>query len=293
MTKVAEYLGQRTDVAEPVILSAIAGAMCPFMSGACSKVTQGNKPICSVRGADGIIWIACRNRLCATSKGVLSAYQANVLFGVAKVIFGHNIAMADVGIRREVSMPLGAGKSYHADFVMVRRDAGGAHGQSRVVLEMQGGGETSNTGRLTRRISEWEAAETRTNLMLDHHEAGVGLIVTNAWRRQQEQFLVKGNIATQTGGGMVFCVGTLLYDHLLAKLHNVHMQDLAQHNWTLALVEFKEDNDVHHSPISFSVDRTLFTNYATFVQGLTNQGAPQGNLFSGNFESLDGHRFDV
>ena len=116
---------------------------------------------------------------------------------------------------------------------------------------------------------------------------------TNAWRRQQEQFIVKGNIAMKTwkGYGMAFCVGTLLYDYLMKKIADANLPDLRKYNWTLALLTFKEDTSKtpEKGPIPLIIDekRMLFTNYQTFVQALINQGEPTLDAFAGNFLTLN------
>ena len=124
-------------------------------------------------------------------------------------------------------------------------------------------------------------------------ESKASTLETNAWRRQQEQFIVKGNIALQTwkGYGMAFCMGTLLYDYLNSKIHFNTLPDLHTHNWTLALIGIKEDTSqpVVPGPIPLVVDesRLLFTNYQTFVHALINQGMPTPEAFTGDFVDLN------
>jgi len=156
---------------------------------------------------------------------------------------------------------------------------------------MQGGGETSNTGNITRHIESWEQDQNRTNAILAETVAGVGTIETNAWRRQQEQFLIKGNVAIKTGNGrIVFCVGTLLYDYLYSRIENAGLQDLRNHGWTLALIAFKEDksNPPQAGPIPLIIDenKLLFTQYHSFIRVLTDQGEPYPELFTDGFEHL-------
>lgn len=115
---------------------------------------------------------------------------------------------------------------------------------------------------------------------------------TNAWRRQQEQFIVKGNIAMKTwkGYGIAFCVGSILFDYLMDKLSSANLPDLREYNWTLALLGISEDEDqpIVPGPIPLKVDesRMLFTNYQTFVQALINQGEPSLQAFRGEFVNL-------
>ena len=292
---VTEYLGQRVDISSPSI-SPVQGVnmRCPFMAAACTKIAQGNKPVCSVRRADGRLWIVCRNRLCATRKNIpLSTYQVGVLLSVAQCVFGVHVTSQDIYVKREVAMPVADESNYSADFIMVVNPQKAPRtGQSRVVLEMQGGGETSNTGELTAQVRTWEYTLPHSNHILSAMVRKCNPIITNAWRRQQEQFLVKGNIAQQTGGGIVFCVGSLLYDYLIKKLEDANLPNLRAHNWTLALIGFSENTSSAPTPgpIPMVIDSTrlMFTNYVSFTQALINQGNPAPAIFKGQFEILAG-----
>ena len=185
--------------------------------------------------------------------------------------------------------------NYNADFILAF--SGDNHdfpGPEVLVLEMQGGGETANTGSMTEHIRNWKAAPMRGNALL-MRETTASTLETNAWRRQQEQFIVKGNIAmkTQRGCGIAFCVGTLLYDYLMGKLASANLQNLREYNWNLAVIGFKEDT--RHPPIAGSIPlivdetRLLYTNYQTFVHALINQGEPTPDAFRGSFINLNNH----
>ncbi len=268
-----------------------SGHLCPFMNAVCQKLSQGYKPVCAVRNTAGKLWIVCRHRLCATKKDLpLTDYQKRILHDVAKSIFSPTILPHEVLIKRESPMPIGGGSNYFADFVMAD---GRSNGTQKVILEMQGGGETSNTGLLTAHISNWETQNPNTNTFLSRQVSGPGLIITNAWRRQQEQFLVKGRIAMQTGRGfsIVFCVGSLLFDYLISKIQNAGLRNLENHNWTLALIGFDEDSAPAQAgpiPLKAIPEKRLYTDYQAFVRALTDQGEPCAETFSGNFESLTG-----
>ena len=163
---------------------------------------------------------------------------------------------------------------------------------------MQGGGETTNTGVQTEHIKKWKRLASYSNEML-RKETRASTLETNAWRRQQEQFIVKGNIAMKTwkGYGIAFCVGTLLYDYLMNKLSSANLPDLREYNWTLAIIAFKEDasQDPKPGPIPLVVDesRLLYTNYQTFVQALINQGEPSLSAFNGSFINLNNEEIDI
>lgn len=294
----AEYYGQRTDVDAPTIRPELrADAPCPFTSGmACSKLSSSKHypPVCSVRQEDGTLWIVCPDRLCSTKKDyAICAHQREILLQIGHAIYGEDVGPADICVKREVNIPKGDGRPYHADYVMSLRSGRSEHaGPDRLIVEMQGGGETQNTGILTRAMREWERLEAPSNERLRTKVDKVGPLVTNAWRRQQEQFIVKGNTAMNTwkGYGIAFCVGTLLYDYLMDKLRDNKLPPLQHNNWTLAVFAFMEDRAAGKTagpvPLKLDPERRLYTNYQTFVQALINQGSPAIEAFTGRFVNL-------
>lgn len=308
---VAEYLGMRTDLEAPVIKpvdiptkeeqNSSNLALCPFADRhVCKKIKGGNEPICSVRKEDGTLWINCSDRLCATKKDrPLSQYQASILYQIGKHIFSPSVTLADICIKREVPLKVIEGTNYKADYIMTLANGRSPYsGPDRLIIEMQGGGETSNTGDLTRQVKKWKENPHRTNSQLAALTRA-STLETNAWRRQQEQFIVKGNIAMKTwkGYGIAFCVGTLLFDYLKEKLKDANLPDLRKYNWTLALIAFKEvtNGDKHQGAIPLVVDdsRLLYTNYQTFVQALINQGSPSLDAFRGEFINLQNHVINI
>jgi hypothetical protein len=305
---VAEYLGVRSSSATNIVpilnLPSKPTVACPFRNAHCSKARKGQQPICSVRDSNSNIWIVCEHRLCATTPkiGAVNDHQKNILEMVAKAIYGQQINANDILVKREVEMPITASSDYKADYVMWRENPtlGGALGGDRAaIVEMQGGGETAGTEKITAHVKQWAASAMPTNQILSQPTSAVPL-VTNAWRRQQEQFLVKGSVAALSGAKMVFCVGSLIYDYLKQRLTTVNLQDLSTSNWTLALVAFIEDpNGIAPAcapdSIQLALDptRTMYTNYFSFVQALTNQGAPQPQVFSGQYFKLNGQVVNV
>jgi len=292
---VAEYFGQRTDVNEPIIKPIIEEAICPFSSrNTCKKLKSNNPPVCSVRKTDGTMWIVCSDRLCATKKDIpLCDHQIQILHNVAQHLFSPKITLKEVCVKREERLNVVEGTKYNADYIIsLVSGRSDFSGPDRMVLEMQGGGETSNTGKITALINYWMANPERSNEML-RAETEASTLETNAWRRQQEQFIVKGNIAMKTwkGYGIAFCVGTVLYDYLMNKLASANLPDLKEYSWTLAILAIKEDGskDIKPGPIPLTVDksRMLFTNYQTFVQALINQGEPSLDAFRGTFINLN------
>ncbi|MCL2129773.1 MAG: hypothetical protein FWH35_05400 [Treponema sp.] len=298
---IAEYFGQRTDVPDPVIIpinSASHEKKCPFMHKECAKISKGLKPVCSVRKRNGDIWIVCRDRLCSTNKNIiLTEYQKSILWAIAKEVFSPEIEKKHIFIKRETRIPVIGSSSYNADYIMsIQNFHSKLRGPKNVVLEMQGGGETSNTGHITRHIDKWESQKNKTNDFLSQ-EVNAGTIETNAWRRQQEQFIVKGNIASQTGGGIVFCVGSPLYDYLWQRVSTARLNNLRDHNWSMCLICIDEDKSSMPKPgpipLKINSEKVLFTNYMTFVQTLVNQGEPYPAMFAGAFETLDGETIEI
>lgn len=310
-TSVAEYLGQRTDIDYPIIIPITIPEkknsktnwtvdnpcpICPFTSGnPCKKLTSGNEPVCSVRKSDGTLWINCSERLCSTKKDLpLNSHQINILHQAGKYIFSPEIVSSDICVKREERLSVIEKTKYNADYIITLKTGHtNFSGPDRLILEMQGGGETTNTGVQTEHIQKWKKSYTKYSNPYLRQETKASTLETNAWRRQQEQFIVKGNIAMKTwkGYGIAFCVGTLLYDYLMNKLASANLPNLQKYNWTLALIAFKEDTSKPPSPgpIPLIVDenRLLYTNYQTFVQALINQGEPSLDAFRGTFINLN------
>lgn len=309
---VAEYLGVRTDKHHNITPIKISKSntdpskpilACPFKNSHCEKAKRGDKPICSVRdSATNELWIVCPSRFCASMKGQknnpipLNDYQKTTLHEVAKEIYGADIERHEVLVDREVPIPVTDTSDYSADYVMWRRNprmtAIGTTDRP-VILEMQGGGETTSTGEISRHISQWELGKVG----LTDPISKAAPLVTNAWRRQQEQFLVKGNTAMLTGGRIAFCVGSMIYDYLLPRLKSTTIfPSLKDSNWSLALITIKEDTSASPTTISPSApqsiplvidpNRTLFTNYSFFVQAITNQGTACSTIFDREFSDL-------
>lgn len=304
---VAEYLGQSVTsdlVIKPVVAEKGDVVPCPFREGPCDKIVRGKKPVCSVRDGSGTLWIVCEHRLCATSpkQAPLTNYQIDVLMAVAKTIWGVQLDRSEIAVRREVPVRTEGRSPSKADYVMVPtpqlRSREPQVAFSPVILEMQGGGETTNTGALSKLVTKWELEfdNAPTNEQLSRPITKVSPLETNAWRRQQEQFLYKGNVATHSSGRLVFVVGAKLFDLLQRNLANTTMINLRDGNWTLALIGVSEASSESvtkfgvQNSVQLEIDSTrlLFTSYADFVQALTRQGGIDPQLFKGEFTNLDG-----
>lgn len=310
--RVAEYLGVRTDLdyqITPIRVGKNSNTdskptlPCPFKNSHCEKAKRGDKPVCSIRDTTtNELWIVCPSRLCATMKGPvknqipLNEHQKLMLHSVAKEIYGNEITREEVLVDREVAIPITDTSDYSADYIMWRKNPNRSNSivQDRpIVLEMQGGGETTSTGDLTKHITEWELGNAELTAPVNK----TAPLVTNAWRRQQEQFLVKGNTAMLTGGRIAFCIGSMIYDYLMPRLTSTTIfPSLKNANWTLALITIKEDTSneatarpscaPYSLPLVIDKERTLFTNYGFFVQAITNQGTACESMFNRNYIDL-------
>jgi len=298
---IAEYFGQRTDINNPIIIPTSSVANCPFSSGnVCKKLRSNNPPVCSVRKPDGTMWIVCSDRLCNTKKDIpLCQHQQDILHKIAQQLYSPDVTFSDVCVKREERLNVVEGTTYNADYVIsLASGRSEFSGPDRMILEMQGGGETSNTGHISTLLRQWSDNPNRTNELL-RSETRASTLETNAWRRQQEQFIVKGNIAMKTwkGYGIAFVVGSLLYDYLMNKLASAYLPDLKENNWTLAVIAVKEDADapVVPGPIPLTVDdsKMLFTNYQTFVRALINQGEPTLSAFRGMYVNLNNEEVNI
>lgn len=310
--KVAEYLGHNTEVPGATVTPVLDAQPCPFMNGElCKKITNDKKPpLCSVRktarGQDGVLWITCSKRLCASQHSIsLSQYQSDMLFAIGKILFGDGISKSDVLIKSEEQIAFleSTAKPYRADFTMQLKNPvkSSIRGHNRFIVEMQGGGETSNTGKLTAQIATWSSLQNRTNTDLTSPVKNVGTLETNAWRRQQEQLLVKGSSAKATGEcGMALCIGQALYDYITKKIGAAKLL-LSKNNppqvaWSLAVIPIIEVSKTDPEgicvgdSISLKPDKanTLYMDYNSFVNLLVAQGGDSGGAFKGNCLDLNG-----
>jgi hypothetical protein len=306
---VAEYLGVKTDdpLNPPKAIDSKSkpNVGCPFRDGGCSKAAKGLTPVCSIKDAvSGQVWIVCEHRLCATQPrdAKLSKYQRSVLSEIGKLVFP-GVPNSEIAIRREARVRRTPGKNRSddskADYLMVQVDTASGRqvtGSRGVILEMQGGGETSNTQLLSNQVRKWESSGLHSDLVAP---VGIRDIATNAWRRQQEQFLFKGNVAHRSNGRLVFVMGEILYDKVMGNIANKPAPITLSGGWTLALLGIVEragqDTFSTGDSISFGIDpsRTLVTDYGAFARALTDQGQYDPELFHGEFETLDGTELNL
>ena len=315
--KVTEYLGHNAEVPGATVTPVGTTQPCPFTNGdQCKKLANDKKPpVCSVRktarGHAGTLWITCSKRLCASQHNIsLSSYQSDMLFAIAKILFGSGVCKSDVLIKSEEQIAFleEEAKPYRADFTMQLKPPAESSikGKSKFIVEMQGGGETSNTGKLTAQIEKWFDAPSRTNADLTEPVKDVGTLETNAWRRQQEQLLVKGSSAKATGEcGMALCVGEALFDYIIKKIGKTRLYSFSnnppQVAWSLAIIPIIEARDTDSEGISVGDslalkpdrEKVLYMDYDSFVNLLVAQGGDSTMAFKGNCLDLNGTQVQV
>jgi hypothetical protein len=178
--------------------------------------------------------------------------------------------------------------------VFLEKDSNNLHPRFKpVILEMQGGGETSNTKAMSNHVKDWERG---LDLSLTS-PMPISSIETNAWRRQQEQFLIKGSVATRSNGKLVFVVGARLFDKLMSNLTSAPTSIDVEGGWTLAVLGLVEKPDGVGTEFSIRLgidpNRSLFTDYGAFARALTDQGQYDPELFIGSYVTLEGESVTV
>ncbi len=285
---IAEYLGQRTDVdapqIRPSVLNPTIAPTCPFMGGPCSKLVgqKSYPPVCSVRSDSDQLFVVCSDRLVPAKSNVLTSDHLNILGQVASCLFP-DADDKDVGFRRQVGQKVGGGKVY-LDYVM-RVNSNAIIGRQMAIVEIQGGGETSNTGTLSKHVDQWTASTARTNEYLRKSFPKVGLIPDNAWKRQLRQVFRKAPLASRFGGGFALVMGPTLFDYVLRTVPNGMEW---YEGWEVALIELVEVPGKQPGPIPFSTGRALFMSYQQFISDVTQSPLPDDvkNPFLGTYTTM-------
>ncbi len=301
---VAEYLGHRTDSITPIKPVPYPFSqpipLCPFNKLPCKKMNMqenANFPICSLWRKNQL-YIVCEHRLASTSSDVtlpISPYQADVLHKLAQEVFDPNIKLEEVAFKPEVTMKSG----HNADYIMgVTPSVIHTYGHRKLIVEIQGGGETSNTGVMTRTVISWTNSNQPDNQSLSAPLKKVGLIQTNAWRRLQEQLLAKASVASVTGYGFVACVGTILFDYVSGKLNNFSGIGVSKNsNWDIAIIAYCQDAalPVRNGPIPLKIDqsRILYTTFNQLATLLIGRGSNDPEAFSGDYRTLTGRTINL
>lgn len=304
---VAEYLGRdarNLPLGAGVNSYSRSEEPCPFRSGHCDKIQRGQVPVCSLRDAEtSQLWIVCSHRLCSSAPRhmPLTEYQWGIVRSIVDVVAMEAPASASVGVQREARIRRNPGversDDSRADFLVAFFDtkSGEVLNNPRpLIIEIQGGGETSNTGIMTRHVQGWETKTQSAPLTVPL--SGVGVIETNAWRRQQEQFLFKGSVATRSNARFVFAIGDRLFDKIFR--HVERPRSISQGGgWNLAIVAFSEDPNGCGTDGSLRLApdpaRTLFTDFSAFTNQLINQGQYDPKLLDGEYAMESGSTYVV
>jgi len=299
---VAEYLGKRTDLDTkiiPIPHHVVEGkgiqfeerSLCPFNELPCKKMDKQSNarfPICSLR-RNRELYIVCEHRLVSTSKqkGLpLAPYQSKMLVTLARELFLRELTIEQLMYKVEVTMSSGS----RADYMLgVTSDVANTYGPRKLIVEMQGGGETSDTGNMTAHLVDWTFSANPTNTLLSS-PISVGLIQTNAWRRLQEQILTKGSVAESSDYGFVACVSTHLFNLVKEKVNNFEgLEVVRESKWNTALVAYKEgEKPIIDGSIPLEIDRIVYMNYNALAKRLIDRGEADLDAFSGTWWKLTG-----
>lgn len=313
---VAEYLGQRTDSTHfDIIPSDFGGSIvptCPFSGVACQKLksSKPSPPVCSVRTTDGKPFIVCSDRLIPSKANALSSSHISALAAVSGVLFP-KASTKEVGYKRQVSIPFSKGRKIVLDYVLqVNPQAGYKLGRDKVILEIQGGGETSSTGSITHHVAKWASLTHPDNQFLAQaldasYLRGLckikggstvnvpGIIPNNAWKRQLDQVLKKSVLARQFNAGFALVMGEILYDYVQVTL-SVKGEYFPE--WEIALLGIAETySDSAESILYNKASKAVFLSYANFITALQDFSLPADikTPFGGKFTTLRNSEFEV
>lgn len=281
--------------------------MCPFNGNPCIKIVRENffkPPVCSVRNytrraSEKKLYITCEHRLISSQVHNITEYQKTMLLHVAKKLFHPSITRDQVAYRAEREINTGVTNNSKADFILAVTDENlQTLGPRRMIVEVQGGGETGNTGKITKGIIEpWAAAKNPTNDLLRTPTSKASPIPVNAWRRSQQQLIAKGKTAQVTGYGFAILFGEFVFDYLVANVlpELPLLQVPKDAEWNTAFVVFKEQHSPEIAyppksvPLMIDDSKTVFTTMDLFINAVQRREiSPDNEAFSGKFTTLDG-----
>lgn len=311
VVSIAEYLGQRTDTSQNIEAQTILpeserenSPLCPFNNSLCSKMRMRRNPkppICSLRRSDGQFYIVCEHRLISTKVEQLTEYQREMLLDAAQVLFHPDIQAHQIGYKSEVSIQTGTSR-HKADFILAITDPQQeSYGLRRLLVEVQGGGETNNTGSITRHVEQWVANPNRDNQLLCQNISGAGTIQTNAWRRLQEQLFAKATTSQKTNPDYGFAVlmGEVVFDYIctmMPELPNIGISK--EDGWNTAFIVYSEtptQNITSLTSIDLHInhEKSLFLRLNDIFELMTQRGGNDPNAFAGLFHTLDGQPIEL
>ncbi|NOG39065.1 MAG: hypothetical protein HND43_06680 [Armatimonadetes bacterium] len=262
------------------------------MGGPCSKITGSKSyhPVCSVRTASGEFFPVCSDRLVPAKARVLTSEHLEILAQVASALFP-GVDESSVGFRRQVGSQLGEKRQVYLDYVLSLNETPFI-GRSRVILEVQGGGETSNTGTISNHVTQWMDQPERTNEMLRQPQNHVNIIPNNAWKRQLEQVFRKAPLARAFGGGFALVMGSVLYEYVR---RSVKSGSTWYPDWDVALVELAEQPSSATKSVAVSAGRSVFMSYSDFVASVSENDDVDRlrNPFQGVYTTLHNYEFEI
>ena len=175
-----------------------------------------------------------------------------------------------------------------ADFILRDKRNGDA-----CILEIQGGTETSYTKILSDHVTKWENGE---EVGLDDFPVRVirkgrlttpGLIPANAWRRLQEQIIVKGGICVSSDKKFVAAMGKTIYLRLLEKLPLIEtMKRQKIRNWNCAFIPY-EISKGEAINFYFDINNILYLDLKELVNSLIEYGVRDDELFTTDMIPLE------
>ena len=173
------------------------------------------------------------------------------------------------------------------DYVLYCDDDSFSH-RRKVILEIQGGGETSNTGEISRHVERWETQEG-PNTQLGAAVPKTGVIPNNAWKRQLEQVLRKASYGYRVNAGFALAMGELLYQYV----NEIVPQgtDEIYEGWDVCFIELSEiapEDTENHA--RFGLGRKKYLSYEQFISAISQFPIKIDvtNLFEGDYSNLLG-----
>jgi hypothetical protein len=263
------------------------------MGQTCSKL-DGKKsyhPVCVLRSADGRPWIVCTDRLIPSRSNTNTPHHTAILGGVAQILFPH-ANVRDIGYKPQQGIQLGPKNTVFLDYSLRTRTPQKT-GRSKVVLEIQGGGESSATGEVTRHVATWATMNAPTNGFLRENFKQVGIIPNNAWKRQLEQIFRKTAICRRFDAGFALVMGDVLYDYVTNILG---AGEQYFDNWEISLISIAERaSDMAGSIPIDQVNRSSFFSFDAFIEAMKNFPLPDTmpNPFNGHFTTITNENFDI
>ncbi|WP_287130239.1 hypothetical protein [Candidatus Cyanaurora vandensis] len=248
----------------------------------------------------------CSNRLIPAQAATLTPAHITALDSVTQNLFP-GVNAGDVGFQRQIGVNLNPGRLILDYVLQVAPRVSNPCVPSRVILEIQGGGETSNTGTITRYVNDWTHQSTPNNSFLSQQlstqylrrHLGIqkvnvpGIIPNNVWKRQLEQILKKALLSLQFSGAFALVTGDVLHAYIR---RSIPAGGPYFPGWEVALIGMSEVLSTSSGAIPIThVSSTLFMTFADFVAALQNLTLPPGlpDPFRGNYTTLSNRNFYV